>query len=207
MTKEERRFQLIKSKAILELMNQDESGKYSQQDLENQTEIIEKLKEYQPKQRKVYRLAKAPKVYNLASGSSGLLDGLRAELRAIDMNKNGVANRLSLIPENVNCLALVQEVKTLRASWIKKRDEIFHVLKFGVLPNQEQEHVDDLPKFDLPAEPIELHKALLNARAYKSKLTKKFRLAKNNSTRQNYQRKLVIEENKIIAISDKMNLL
>ncbi|CAM9906016.1 unnamed protein product, partial [Chrysoparadoxa australica] len=123
---------------------------------------------------------------------------LRTELRSIDLKKNAVANCMSLIRKEQNCKELVDQIKNLREEWLKKKDEIYFYIQYGSIPTAKIESDEnELPGFELPDDPVQLHKTLLNARSYLSNLKKRKRAAKTASTKLHYDRKITMQENKI----------
>ena len=200
------REQRLKAQALLELMSKDKSGTYSEADIEKQRIILQEISNYQVPVKKVYQLKK--KVYKLTPSEDQTLITLKAELRKIDLQKNSIANKMSLIKPDQNCKVLVDQIKALREDWLKKKDEIYYYMQHNHLPGDESaDEGDELNGYILPDDPVELHKALLNARSYKSNLQKRKQATKTERMKLEYDRKLVIQTNLLIAIKDKLATL
>ena len=200
MDKGELRKQRIKAHAILDIMLQD-PGSYTEDDISKQKSIIQELKNYKQPVQKVYVLRKP--VFEPDHSDDTLMQ-LREDLRAIDLEKNRIANAMSTLPAHINCKTQIGRVKELRKDWMAKKDEIYFYMQHGHLPEVEKQEDEQMPYFELPGDPVELHKALLNARSNLSKAKRKKRSAKSQTSKAHYHKKEVMESNKITAIEEKM---
>lgn len=188
----------MKAQAILDLML-IRKDKYKPEQIEAQRKIVADLNNYglTPTANKVslqesanYWIAShgkpAPATTpqqseSLSPAVQQLLAQLRAERDAIDKQKNALANKMTLVPDGVNCKDLVQQIKKLREAWIAKGDEILYVTRHGALPS-----APDSTEIvvELPEDKLQLNRLLLNTRANLSKYRKRLALAKTDAQKQ-----------------------
>lgn len=130
---------------------------------------------------------------------------LKAERDSIDKQKNALANKMTLIPDQVNCKDLVQQIKKLRVAWMAKGDEILYVLRHHELPNATP--ANNEINIELPEDKMQLNRMLLNARTNLSKYRKRLALAKEDAQKQLQQKNIKKAEVLLRNIEFKLNAL
>jgi hypothetical protein len=183
---------------------------YTQEQVNEQRRIVNSLNGYVSPPISPPALAPCPEEKqaseaNLSPAVQQIIAQLKAEREKIDKQKNALANKMTTIPDQVNCKDLVQQIKQLRNAWIAKGDEILYVTRHGELPNATTSATNIV--IELPADKMELNRMLLNTRSNLSKYRKRLALAKEDSQKQLQEKNIKKAELLIQNIEFKINAL
>jgi hypothetical protein len=197
----------MRAKAMLELMLMEKrTGKYTKEQIAEQEAILLSLQNFNAEtiipqiKPTVIEITEKKAVVELTPEIQNLVDSIKAEMNAIDDEKNELANRMVDIPDNINCADIVEKIKALRKKWTNKNDEFWYVKTHGEMP--EVQSVER--KIDLPVDKYELNKILHNTRSNLSKYRAKLRDSKTEVKKQHYQKQIRMAENLISDIDLKM---
>ena len=196
---------------MLELMKMEKrNGKYTDDDITTQEQIITSLNNFKalpqiPESAKTIepQIIEKKSIVELSPSVQLLLNKIKSELDAIDDEKNTIANKMADIPDEINCIDDVQQIKSLRKKWVNKNDEYWYVKTHGEMPE-----VQSIEKpTNLPNDKMELNRMFLNTRTNLSKARKGLRDAKTEVKKQHYQKKIKIAENLIDEIETKLAVI
>lgn len=183
-------------------------GKYTKKQIAEQEAILLSLRNFNIEAQKSLpvkptidtQIIEKKPVVELTPEVQQLLDAIKAEMDAIDDEKNELANKMVDIPDNVNCADIVAKIKALRKKWTNKSDVFWYVKTHGEMP--EVQSVERT--IDLPEDKLELNKMLHNTRSNLSKYRAKLRDAKTDVKKHHYQKQIRMAENLISEIDLKM---
>lgn len=186
-------------------------GKYTKNQIAEQEAILLSLKNYTieaPKSLPVKptiepQIIEKKPATELNPDVQILVDGIKAEMDAIDDEKNELANKMVDIPDDVNCADIVAKIKALRKKWTSKNDLFWYVKTHGEMP--EVQSVERT--INLPDDKLELNKMLLNTRSNLSKYRSRLRDAKTDVNKQHYQKQIRMAEHLINEIDLKMTIV
>lgn len=131
---------------------------------------------------------------------------LQEQKQAIDLRKNKLANSLFDIPDEVNCRAVVHEIKKLREEWRIIGDQVYFVKKNGHRPSQqidglnEGEFLNSLPK-DL----LDLDRKIKNRKADLSKYRSRLQKAKTEPEKYKQERNIAQAEIELSLMQTQFN--
>lgn len=180
------------------------TGKHTKEQIAEQEAILISLRNFTneaPKSPTIEpQIIEKKAVVELSPDVQQLLDVIKAEMDAIDDEKNELANKMADIPDNVNCADIVAKIKALRKKWANKSDVFWYVKTHGEMPE-----VQSIEKaINLPEDKLELNKMLYNTRSNLSKYRAKLRDSKTEIKKQHYQKQIRMAENLISEIDLKM---
>lgn len=187
---------------------QKKTGKYTDQQIAEQQDILLSLRNFNiesPKSLPVKptidpQIVEKKQVVELTPEVQQLVDAIKAEMDAIDDEKNDLANKMVDIKDDVNCADIVAKIKALRKKWTNKSDVFWYVKTHGEMP--EVQSVERA--IDLPEDKLELNKMLHNTRSNLSKYRAKLRDSKTDVKKHHYQKQIKMAENLISEIDLKM---
>lgn len=183
-------------------------GKYTKKQIAEQEAILLSLRNFNfeaPKSLPVKptidpQIIEKKPVVELTPEVQQLVDAIKAEMDAIDDEKNDLANKMVDIPDDVKCADIVAKIKALRKKWTNKSDVFWYVKTHGEMP--EVQSVERT--IDLPEDKFELNKMLHNTRSNLSKYRAKLRDSKTDVKKHHYQKQIRMAENLISEIDLKM---
>lgn len=157
---------------------------------------------------KVYEI-KAKDIDPLAKEFQGAIDPelirLSNELTEIDNRKDQKINELQSLDRKKNHRDLVQDIKSIRAEYVNKSDEIYYFKRHGTLPEQTIETLDVGSEYtaSLPRDKFELHKKRKSLESSLSKFKSRLKSSKSEAA-QKGQLKNIAEAGLKINIIDQL---
>jgi hypothetical protein len=142
-----------------------------------------------------------------------ILAEIRAELSAIDLEKNKQINLLASMPTSSNQKELVAKIKSLREEYVNKNDEVYYFLTHGeryrVTNEETEESGDTLNSImeRLPKDKFMLNKKLNNRRSDLSKYKARLKEAKSEVKKVHQQKNISQAELEINAMEQLMSSL
>ncbi len=146
----------------------------------------------------------------LNPATAALIETLRAEFSAIDLQKAERCNALQDIPEDRPATAELAAIMSLRGALMEKKDQIDYVLLHGVLPSSapvEEQAEGNLAAWreKLPSDKVAINRMLLNERTNLSKYRDRAKKAETPAKKQHYAVQVAKAERRMAALQEVLN--